>query len=151
VLDDKNAANGAKIGDLSIVYSFRSANSRDKPIVERLSIALRSPEAMRGRPMKTKIQPPAGYEHISLEPIVGLPTQSPEETTKEPDSGSKPDFASAGSGQGSSPGHTGNLPWQWLILTALFLALTIGIVVNVLKTRRRQQTPEDTQSRSLRD
>ena len=97
VLDDRNATNGAKIGDLSIVYSFRSANSRDKPIVERLSIALRSPEAMQGRPVKTKIQPPVGYQHISLEPVAALPAQSSEAATKEPHSATEPDSTSGGS------------------------------------------------------
>lgn len=69
-VDAKNAVNGAKTIDLSIVYSFESANSREKPMVKRLSIALRSPEAMRARRLRTNIVPPAGYEHLSLEPRI---------------------------------------------------------------------------------
>lgn len=80
-VDDKNATNGAKIGDLSIVYSFRSANSREKPMVERLSIALRSREAMRGRPLRTKIESPPGYEHVSLEPVLAAPANLEPEPT----------------------------------------------------------------------
>jgi hypothetical protein len=137
-VDDKNAVNGAKIGDLSIVYSFRSANSREKPMVERLSIAFRSSEAMKGRPLKTKIEPPAGYEHVSLEPALAetalSPTATPDQPTRTLSSPTvgpakstpSPNQPTAEKATDESPS---NLPWVWIIGAILLLAVAGGALI----------------------
>lgn len=141
-VDDKDAENGAKIGDLSIVYSFRSANSREKPMVERLSIALRSPEAMKGRPLKTKIEPPAGYEYVSLEPALvesaPLPTAARDELAARKQS--SPTVGPASSTPSSSKSTAGNVagkseesfPWP-LIVAAILLAVAGGALIKFLR------------------
>jgi hypothetical protein len=74
-VNDKDALNSAKIGDLSICYSFQSGSNIVKSMVERFSFSLGSPQAYRASLLKTKIQPPIGYEHISLEPNEVLKSQ----------------------------------------------------------------------------
>lgn len=70
-VDLKTTANAAKIDDFSIIYSFSDSYSDDFPLVERLSVALKSNEAKRAKRLTEKIRPPEGYEHISLEPELG--------------------------------------------------------------------------------
>lgn len=67
-VDLKTTTNAARINDFSIIYSFGDSYSDDLPLVERLSVALKSKEAKRAKRLTEKIRPPAGYEHISLEP-----------------------------------------------------------------------------------
>jgi hypothetical protein len=67
-VDLKTTTNAAKIGDFSIIYIFRDSYMNDLPLVERLSVALKSQEARRAKRLTEKIRPPEGYEHISLEP-----------------------------------------------------------------------------------
>lgn len=70
-VDLKTTTNAAKIGDFSIIYRFRDSYRDDLPLVERLSVALKSQEAKRAERLTEKIRPPSGYEHVSLEPTQG--------------------------------------------------------------------------------
>lgn len=67
-VDLDTATNAAKIGDFSIIYGFSDSYRDDLPLVERLSVALKSQEAKRAKRLTEKIRPPAGFEHVSLEP-----------------------------------------------------------------------------------
>lgn len=67
-VDLDTATNAAKAGDFSIIYGFSDSYRDDLPLVERLSVALKSQEAKRAKRLTEKIRPPAGYEHVSLEP-----------------------------------------------------------------------------------
>ena len=67
-VDLKTATNAAKIDDFSVIYRFSDSYFDDLPLVERLSVTLKSQEAKRAKRLNEKIRPPAGYEHISLEP-----------------------------------------------------------------------------------
>jgi len=143
VVDDKNAVNHAKSGDVSMFYDFHSANSRDKPMLERLSVSLKSAEAMNAGRLKTKIQPPAGYEQVSLEPALAeatpSPTATPDEPTRTPSSPTvgpakstpSPDRPMAEKVTGES---SRNFPWPWIIGALLLLAV-VGVVL--LKIRRK--------------
>jgi hypothetical protein len=66
-VDLKTTINAAKVEDFSIIYSFSDSYSNDLPLVERLSVALKSQEVKRAKRLTEKIRPPAGYEYISLE------------------------------------------------------------------------------------
>lgn len=66
-VDLKTTTNTAKVGDFRIIYRFSDSYSDDLPLVERLSVSLKSKEAKRAKRLTEKITPPTGYEHISLE------------------------------------------------------------------------------------
>lgn len=67
-VDLDTATNAAKVGDFSVIYGFSDSYRDDLPLVERLSVALKSQEAKRAKRLTEKIRPPEGYEHVSLEP-----------------------------------------------------------------------------------
>jgi hypothetical protein len=143
VVDDKNAVNHAKSGDASIFYNFHSANSRDKPMLEQLSVSLKSEEAMTAGRLKTKIEPPAGYEHVSLEPALAETALSPTATPDQPmrtlssptvgpaKSTPSPNQPSSEKATDESPS---NFPWVWIIGAIHLLAVAGGIL---LKLRRK--------------
>ncbi len=144
VVDDKNAVNHAKSGDASIFYNFHSANNRDKPMLEQLSVSLKSEKAMTAGRLKTKIEPPVGYEHVSLEPALAETTPSPTATPDEPvtrtqssptvgpaKSTPSPNQPTAEKATDESPS---NFPWVWIIGAILLLAVVGGIL---LKLRRK--------------
>ena len=75
-VDLKTSTNAAKIDDFSIIYSFNDSYNDHQPLLENLSVTLQSKEAKRAKRLTEKIRPPAGYEHISLDP--NQETQEPE-------------------------------------------------------------------------
>ena len=66
-VDLKTTTNAARIDEFSVIYSFGDSYFDDFPLVERLTVALKSQEAKRAKRLTEKIRPPAGYEHVSLE------------------------------------------------------------------------------------
>lgn len=80
-IDLETTTNAAKVGDFSIIYSFGDSYRNDLPLVERLSVALKSQEAKRAKRLTEKIRPPEGYEHVSLESGQGDPTLESESPT----------------------------------------------------------------------
>ena len=64
--------------NFSIIYSFRNSQNNQKPILEGFSVSLMTKEAKLAKRLMTKIQPPAGYEHISLEPPEFKPSSADE-------------------------------------------------------------------------
>jgi hypothetical protein len=83
-VDDKDASNHAQIGDLSIFYSFKSVNIKATPMAERFSVSLKSHQAYNTPSLETKIQPPAGYEYVSLEPNEVLKSQKTKMSSEDP-------------------------------------------------------------------
>lgn len=80
-VDLKTTTNAARIDDFSVIYSFSDSYLDDLPLVERLSVALKSQEAKRAKRLTEKIRPPAGYEHVSLEPTQDAAEPESEITT----------------------------------------------------------------------
>lgn len=144
VVDDKNAVNHAKSGDASIFYDFHSANSRDKPMVEQFSISLNSTEAMTAGRLKTKIEPPAGYEHVSLEPALAETAPSPTVPPDEPATRIQPSPTVGTAKSTPTPDRpmaeqptdesSNNFPWPWIIGAILLLAVAGGVL---FKLRRK--------------
>ena len=140
-VDDKDASNHAQIGDLSIFYSFKSINIKATPLAERFSLSLKSPQAYNSPPLETKIQPPAGYEHVSLEP----------KTDKSPkvSNSSAPEDSTASSRPKKIRPTTDNnsintnvkksdpFPW-WLIASSI--AIFILALAGWLKARKSKST-----------
>lgn len=138
VVDHKNAINHAKRGDLSFFYNFRTANNRDRPMVERFSISLKSTEAMTVGRLKSRIEPPAGYEHLSLEAgsaeaVPSPPVEPKEHATRTSQSPSTvPDQPASVSEQTSvtaaTDGASRDFSWPWIIG---LIIVAVGVFVKV--------------------
>ena len=141
-VNDKDASNHAQIGEHSIFYYFRSGINKVTPMVERFSISLGSSQAYNSSLLKTKIQPPVGYEHVSLEPKTDKSpkvsnSSAPEDSTASsrpekirPTTDNKSINANA---KKSDPFH-----W-WLIASSI--AIFVLALAGWLKARKSKSTP----------
>lgn len=141
-VDDKDAVTGAKIGDLSVVYSFYSGNARERPMLERISFSLGSPLAYKSPRLKTKIQPPAGYEHVSLEEKTDKsPKASNSSDPENSTASSRPEKirpTTADNSINASSKESAPFPW-WLIASSI--AIFVIALAAWLKLRKAKPTP----------
>jgi len=136
-VDHSDAVNHARLSDFSIFYNFGDSYDRDEPMLERFSISLKSKIAKRGKRLDSKIEPPEGYEHISLEPW--LNSRLPEEVQKvtphgEPQSDEPNDSKVQEKSDPKSELKSAALPW-WVWMIAAGAA--IGSVVILVRSRAR--------------
>ena len=128
-VDLKTTTNAAKVKDFSIIYSFSDSYLDDLPLVERLSITLKSKEAKRAKRLAEKINPPAGYEHISLEPTEGNDNSEEQSVILESRMEIRPSsFNKLAQNQVSSPGKHQALSWLYWVLGVLILG-GVGVLV----------------------
>jgi len=137
-VDHSDAVNHAKLGDFSIFYNFGDSYERDEPMLERFSVSLKSKIAKRGKRLKTKIKPPEGYEHISLEPV--LNPRLPEEVQEiaphgEPQNNGPNDAKVQEKSASESESKSASLPW-WVWMIAAGAAL--GSIVILVCFRARE-------------
>lgn len=141
-VDDKDASNHARIGDLSIFYSFKSVNIKANPLAERFSLSLKSPQAYNSPLLKTKIQPPVGYEHVSLEPetdksLKASNSSAPEDST----ASSRPEkirSTTADNSINANAKKSDPFPW-WLIASSI--AIFVLALAGWLKARKSKTAP----------
>jgi len=137
-VDLDTATNAAKIGEFSIIYGFGDSYRDDLPLVERLSVALKSPEAKRAKRLTDKIRPPEGYEHVSLEP--NLNDAAPESESAPPDTGRELDNAKV-TGRDRDPEVAEEAPTDkpnlllWIIGGVLLLGILFLLIRAFLRGR----------------
>lgn len=133
-VDLKTTTNAAKVGDFRIIYGFSDSYLDDLPLVERLSVALKSKEAKRAKRLTEKIRPPVGYEHISLEP--NQETEEPEKRVSKGESRQEQDDVRSSQSRKKQELESdeaveeklSNLPW---IIAGVLL---VGILALLFKT-----------------
>lgn len=129
-VDDKDAENGAKLGDLSIVYSFYSGNSREKSMLERISFSLGSHQAYNSPLLKKKIQPPVGYEHVSLESKTEKSPKASNSSAPENSTASiRPEKirpTTADNSINASTKESAPFPWWLIVSSVAILALALA-------------------------
>jgi len=134
-VDHSDAVNHAKLGDFSIFYNFGDSYEREKPMLERFLVTLMSDAAKSNR-LETKIEPPEGYEHISLAPVLNEPNavssrrgEAVVDDRENPKTGDPPEPS-----EGVEESKQQGIPW-WIFLIAV-VAL-VGIAWVTLRARFR--------------
>jgi hypothetical protein len=111
-------------------------------MAERFSLSLESPQVYKTPLLKTKIQPPAGYEHISLEPKTDKSPKTPNSSDPENSTASsRPEKirpATDNNPINTNSKKSAPFPWWLIVSSVAILALALAAL---LKIRKSKSTP----------
>lgn len=139
-VNDKDASNHAKMDEQSVSYYFRSGINKITPMVEHFSISPKTSLNYYVPLLKKKIQPPVGYEHISLEPNTEKPPKASNsnDSPRNSTASSRPEKIRSSTDNNSintSSKESAPFPW-WLVPTSvIFLLLALAAWLKLRKAK----------------
>ena len=128
-VDKGDALSVARVGEFKINHSFRHSYKDDEPLVEDIGFYLKNEEVRHMRPLDQPIEPPEGYEHVSL-----IPTRAGPREDAGNRGGDPPVPASSG-----ATGETGSNSRRWFPWLGLILLLTI-VAIGFFVSRKTRVT-----------